>query len=156
MKLKYLNITFAIFMLAIAAVFFFYADTFSMLPGQTDIGPSAFPKVICILLAICAVIIIITEIIKKDGEKVRLFNWKIFAGIATAAAYYFLLKPVGFVLCSIVAVFVMELLMLNEPFKKAWPIVVSVAVIGPVMIQIIFGTLLKVPLPAGILNFIIG
>ena len=65
-----------------------------------------------------------------------------------------LFKKVGFVLCGIVAVFVMEVLLLNEPFKKAWPIVVSVAIIAPVVIQLVFGTFLKVPLPKGILAFL--
>ena len=53
-----------------------------------------------------------------------------------------------------VSIFVMEVLLLNEPFKKAWPLVTGVAVIAPIVIQLVFGVALKVPLPAGLLSFL--
>ena len=154
MKLKHLNIIFAGLLVALAGVFYRFADTFKMLPGQKDIGPKAFPRFVCICIVILAVLLIIDEIRKNDDKKIELFNIKFFIGLATAILFFLLFKKVGFVLCGIVAVFVMEVLLLNEPFKKAWPIVVSVAIIAPVVIQLVFGTFLKVPLPKGILAFL--
>lgn len=55
--------------LAVAAFFFFYADTFKMLPGQTEIGPGAFPKAVCVGLAVCGVLLIIQELRKGGSEK---------------------------------------------------------------------------------------
>ena len=125
MKLKHLNLIFAGVLIVLAGVFFKYADTFKMLPGQADIGP-----------------------------KVQLFNTKFLIGLATAVLYFLLFKKVGFVLCSMASIFIMEVLLLNEPFKKAWPLITSVAILAPIAIYLIFGVALKVPLPAGLLSFL--
>lgn len=154
MKLKHLNIIFAVLIIIFACVFFFYADTFKILPGQADIGPKAFPRFVSVCLAILSVLLIVSELKKNDDTVIQLFNLKFFIGLATAIVYVLLFKKVGFVLCSMVAIFIMEVLLLNEPFKKACPLLVAIAVIIPLMIQIVFGMFLKVPLPAGILSFI--
>ena len=103
---------------------------------------------------ILAILLIITELKKNDQTKVQLFNLKFLIGLVTAVLYFLLFKKVGFVLCSMVSIFVMEVLLLNEPFKKAWPLVTGVAVIAPIVIQLVFGVALKVPLPAGLLSFL--
>lgn len=139
--MKKLNIVFSVVLIAVAAFFFFYADTFKMLPGQTEIGPGAFPKAVCVGLAVCGVLLIIQEL--------RLFT-------AAAVAYFVLLKILGFVLDSIWVVFVMMALLLNEPFKKAWPLMLAVSILAPVVLYAIFGMFLKVPLPNGILSGLLG
>ena len=145
--MKKLNIVFSVVLIAVAAFFFFYADTFKTLPGQTEIGPGAFPKAVCIGLAVCGIVLIVQEIKKGDAEKADLFNKKLLIGIAAAVVYFFLLKILGFVLDSVWAVFVMMALLLNEPFKKAWPLMVAVSILAPVVLYAVFGMFLKVPLP---------
>lgn len=154
MKLKHLNLIFAGVLIVLAGVFFKYADTFKMLPGQADIGPKAFPRFVSAVIIILAILLIITELKKNDQTKVQLFNLKFLIGLVTAVLYFLLFKKVGFVLCSMVSIFVMEVLLLNEPFKKAWPLVTSVAILAPIAIYLIFGMALKVPLPAGLLSFL--
>ena len=154
MKLKHLNLIFSGVLIVLAGIFFFYADTFKMLPGQADIGPKAFPRFVSVVIVILAILLIITELKKNDQTKVQLFNLKFLIGLVTAVLYFLLFKKVGFVLCSMVSIFVMEVLLLNEPFKKAWPLVTGVAVIAPIVIQLVFGVALKVPLPAGLLSFL--
>lgn len=154
MKLKHLNLIFSGVLIVLAGIFFKYADTFKMLPGQADIGPKAFPRFVSVVIVILAILLIITELKKNDQTKVQLFNLKFLIGLVTAVLYFLLFKKVGFVLCSIVSIFVMEVLLLNEPFKKAWPLVTGVAVIAPIVIQLVFGVALKVPLPAGLLSFL--
>ena len=70
--MKKLNIVFSVVLIAVAAFFFFYADTFKMLPGQTEIGPGAFPKAVCVGLAVCGVLLIIQELRKGGSEKAEL------------------------------------------------------------------------------------
>ena len=154
MKLKHLNLIFSGVLIVLAGIFFKYADTFKMLPGQADIGPKAFPRFVSVVIVILAILLIITELKKNDQTKVQLFNLKFLIGLVTAVLYFLLFKKVGFVLCSMVSIFVMEVLLLNEPFKKAWPLVTGVAVIVPVVIYLVFGMALKVPLPAGLLSFL--
>ena len=154
MKLKHLTIIFAILLIIMSCVFYFYADTFKILPGQADIGPKAFPRFVSICLIILSVMLIISELRKNDDTVIQLFNLKFFIGLVTAVLYAVLFKKVGFVLCSMAAIFIMEVLLLNESFKKAWPILAAIALLVPIAIQLIFGSFLKVPLPAGILSFI--
>ena len=154
MKLKHLNLIFSGVLIVLAGIFFKYADTFKMLPGQADIGPKAFPRFVSVVIVILAILLIITELKKNDQTKVQLFNLKFLIGLVTAVLYFLLFKKVGFVLCSMVSIFVMEVLLLNEPFKKAWPLVTGVAVIAPIVIRLVFGVALKVPLPAGLLSFL--
>jgi|GEM_PF-492803 len=123
--MKKLNIVFSVVLIAVAAFFFFCADTFKMLPGQTEIGSGAFPKAVCVGLAVCGVLLIIQELRKGGSEKAELFSKKLLIGIAAAVAYFVLLKILGFVLDSIWVVFVMMALLLNEPFKKAWPLMLA-------------------------------
>ena len=149
--MKKLNIVFSVVLIAVAAFFFFYADTFKTLPGQTEIGPGAFPKTVCVGLAVCGIVLIVQEIKKGDAEKADLFNKKLLIGIAAAVVYFFLLKILGFVLDSVWAV-----LLLNEPFKKAWPLMVAVSILAPAVLYAIFGMFLKVPLPNGLLSGLLG
>lgn len=127
-----------------------------MLPGQTEIGSGAFPKAVCVGLAVCGVLLIIQELRKGGSEKAELFSKKLLIGIAAAVAYFVLLKILGFVLDSIWVVFVMMALLLNEPFKKAWPLMLAVSILAPVVLYAIFGMFLKVPLPNGILSGLLG
>lgn len=154
--MKKLNIVFSIILIAISTFFFFYANTFKTLPGQTEIGPGAFPKAVCLGLIVCGVLLIVQEIKKGAVEKADLFNKKILIGVAAAVIYFFLLNPLGFVLDSIWIVFLMMFLLLNEPFKKAWPLMVTTSILAPVVLYAIFGVFLKVPLPNGILSVFFG
>ena len=82
--MKKLNIVFSVVLIAVAAFFFFCADTFKMLPGQTEIGPGAFPKAVCVGLAVCGVLLIIQELREGGSEKAELFSKKLLIGIAAA------------------------------------------------------------------------
>ena len=154
--MKKLHIAFSVIMIGLAIFFFFYADTFRTLPGQTDIGPRAFPKVICVLLVICVIIMLVQELRKKEDEKPELFSVKWLIGVVTAFGFYFVLPHLGFVFSAMIAIIIMEILLLNEPFKQAARVAIPVAIIVPVVIQLVFGQLLKVPLPAGILSGLLG
>ena len=101
-------------------------------------------------------LLIIQELRKSGSEKAELFSKKLLIGIAAAVAYFVLLKILGFVLDSIWVVFVMMALLLNEPFKKAWPLMLAVSILAPVVLYAIFGMFLKVPLPNGILSGLLG
>ena len=128
--MKKLNIVFSVVLIAVAAFFFFCADTFKMLPGQTEIGSGAVPKAVCVGLAVCGVLLIIQELRKGGSEKAELFSKKLLIGIAAAVAYFVLLKILGFVL--------------------------AVSILAPVVLYAIFGMFLKVPLPNGILSGLLG
>lgn len=154
--MKKLHIVFGTILVFLSVFCFFYAATFKSMNGQMDIGPSAFPKFICVCLAICGILLIIREIKSNCQEKALLFNRKFIIGVAAIVIYFIILKPVGFIIASICIVFVETLILLNEPMKKAWPLVVGVSVGTPIILYLIFGVFLGVPLPHGVLAGILG
>ena len=115
-------------------------------------------KIHCSVLAEEAVAAAVKDYYDRNGIAYdpELFSKKLLIGIAAAVAYFVLLKILGFVLDSIWVVFVMMALLLNEPFKKAWPLMLAVSILAPVVLYAIFGMFLKVPLPNGILSGLLG
>ena len=107
-------------------------------------------------LAVSGVLLIIQELRKRGRQNAQLFSNNLLIRIADPVAYFVLLKILGFVLDSIWVVFVMMALLLNEPFKKAWPLMLAVSILAPVVLYAIFGMFLKVPLPNGILSGLLG
>lgn len=154
--MKKLHIVFGAVLVFLSVFCFFYADTFKSISGQTDIGPGAFPKFVCVCLILCGGALIVREIRNNSQERAELFNWKLVISAAAIIIYFFILEPVGFIISSMCIVFVETLILLNEPMKKAWPLVAGVSVGTPIVLYLIFGVFLKVPLPSGILTGILG
>jgi len=154
--MKRLHIVFGAILVLISVFCFIYAGTFKSISGQTDIGPGAFPRFICVCLMICGGALIVREMKNDSQEKAYLFNRKLAISVAAILVYFLVLKPVGFIVSGIGIVFVETLILLNEPMKKAWPLVLGVSVGTPVVLYLIFGIFLKVPLPHGILAGILG
>lgn len=152
--MKKLNLVFSVLLIVTSVFFFFYADSFRALSGEEEIGPGAFPKAVCIALCFCSILLIVKEVKRYDAEKAGLFNYRILVGFVVSIFYLFLLKPLGFLIDSFLIVIVMTLLLLTEPLKKAWPILISVSVLVPVALYIVFDLCLKVPLPAGVFSFL--
>lgn len=150
--MKKMNVVFGAILIAVATYFFYYAGSFQTMAGQKDIGPKAFPRGVCVGLIICGILLIITELRKKDDAKVQLFNLKFVIGIASILVYFLLFKKIGFLLDGVFIIAVMMLLLLNEPLKKAWPLIVGGSICVPLALYVIFGIFLKVPLPMGILS----
>lgn len=154
--MKKLNLVFSILLILVSTCFFCYADTFKTLPNQQDIGPAGFPKAVSVALILCGVVLFATEIRKGTAGKVRLFNVKLVVGLGAVLAFFLLLQPLGFVLDSVLITAVMMLLLLNEPIQKAWPLIAIISVAAPAALYFIFGMFLKVPLPLGILEPLLG
>jgi len=153
---KKLNLVFSVLLILVSVCFFFYSNTFKVLANQQDIGPSGFPKAVCVGLTLCGVLLFVTELHKGNDEPASLFNLHLLVGVAAILAFFFLLTPLGFILDGILICLVMMFLLLNEPIKKAWPIIVIVSVAAPLVLYFIFGKFLNVPLPMGILAPLLG
>ena len=153
--MKKLKLIFGAVVIAVSAFFFYYSGTFQRMPGQKDIGPGAFPRFVCGLLILSGILLILREIKQDNQETVYLFSLKFFMGLLSIFCYFLLLKGLGFILDSIWIVAVMMLMLLNEPFKKAWPLIAGVSVGVPTGLYMIFGVFLKVPIPNGLLSGIL-
>lgn len=141
-------------------------------PGQ-QVGPDVFPMVIGAGLVICGVLImlgvgrtfeeeeeIVTsasgEVAKADTlEPDRGFvagfmhnGWKVLVPPAALFFYYFASEKLGF---WITATLMTLALARSQGAKLKWAI--ALAVVAPIFVHLVFYKLLRVPLPAGLLNF---
>lgn len=133
----------------------------SYLKNPNVLHPSAWPKLIIILLLVCIAVNIYKIIKKNKGNpefnfssflknSAEFFKSKMFIGMLILGAAAFLLEPFGFVVTSAFILFCYGIL-LGE--KKIWRIaLVSVAV--ALLMHILFSGLLNVTLPRGEIPFL--
>ncbi len=128
--------------------------------GQQQIGPEVFPQMIAVGMMICAILLIIKGVKEKKttGEGwITLPEWAFeprllfgFLLILIALAFYILASEwLGFLITG----FVMLMVLFVYFQVKPWIAFVT-AVISVFVIHYLFYTVLKVPLPWGILESI--
>jgi putative tricarboxylic transport membrane protein len=140
-------------------------------PGQ-QVGPDVFPMVIGAGLVICGLLIMIGigrtfeeeeaivtsasgDVVKADElepdrglvENFVSGGWKVLIPPAALFFYYFASEKLGFWLTGTVMIFALAW---SQGAKLKWA--VALAVIAPMCVHLVFYKLLRVPLPAGILN----
>lgn len=118
------------------------------------LGPSFFPRILAVLMLVMSTTLIITALLGKSArtaEKLDIRDPGIQRSIITLAAtviYLLLLKPVGFIVDTIVyLIFLMYLLKLRNYLQM-----VLVAVGVSVAVYYVFRVALNITLPLGILG----
>ena len=142
-------------LLAFAIALLAYAATLPGMPGQ-NVGPAAFPSVIAVGLAGCAVLLIAGGIRRWRTERaVHLEPWARDAGslrnlalvVGLVLLYVFAGEAVGFV--PLAAVILLCLfLSAHVRLRTALPLAIGVAL----AVHYAFHHLLRVPLPWGVLQ----
>lgn len=139
-------------LLALALAVLWNIQGFPRIPGQ-NIGPGAFPGLLAILLAGCALALIVRGI-RHGAPHVNLGLWLRSAGhvgnfVLTIAALLFYIvaaDTLGFIVC---AVLIMLALFLKLGVKLA--LAVPIALMTALVIHLIFYKMLRVTLPWGVL-----
>jgi putative tricarboxylic transport membrane protein len=143
-----LLIVFAVAMMA-------YTVTFPRMPGQ-DYGPALFPQVIGTAMVLCGILLVIRGIRAWRAEPLIAFgDWArsprhVFNLLLVLAALLFYIlfsNDLGFVITAIII-----LLSLFLAFGVRAVVSVPLAVAVTLVIHYFFATLLRVPLPWGILT----
>jgi putative tricarboxylic transport membrane protein len=126
--------------------------------GQQQIGPEVFPQVIAVGMMVCALLLIIKGIKEKKatGEDwIELPEWAReprtlfgFLLVLIALAFYILTSEwLGFLITGFIMLMVMFLYFQVKPL-----VALITAIISVFVIHYLFYTVLKVPLPWGILE----
>lgn len=129
-------------------VIIFFVQSFSL---KQDAG--FFPRILSVCIGILNTIELLKilkgnqVVSKKKKEEVELK--KLYAILGVSTLYILGLKPLGFIVSSLVYLMIMMHL-LNVKSKK---VVVLASVATVLIIYVSFGVLLKVPMPKGILGF---
>lgn len=119
-----------------------------------------FPKIIIGIIALLGVIILIQKIIeiqknKKANVEKKSFRFfepgfdklKLFGSLALFIAYVACLKPLGFLLASIIFIFLFNVLFCATLKWKSLLVSMAVSVISSTTVWYVFGVVFKITLP---------
>ena len=141
-------------LLALALAILVTVQTFPKIPGQS-LGPSAFPGLLAVLLAGCALALIARGLRERDGGRwytpgrwlrssYHLTNFLLTVGVLL---FYILASDtLGFIICGIAILAAMFWKLKVRPV-----LIAPIAIITTLLIHAIFYKGLRVPLPWGVL-----
>jgi putative tricarboxylic transport membrane protein len=139
---------------ALAAAVFLYARTFPPMVGQ-NVGPNLFPQIIAVGLMICAICLVVRGASTLGRE--RLIEMPEWLG-ANRSTFGFVMIPVALLFYLAVSDYlgfivtaVLLLLALFLVFQVRMRTALIVAIAGSLVIHTVFYSVLKVPLPWGVL-----
>lgn len=139
----------------------FWLQTLKFTPKMPgDIGSAVFPRIVLACIVIMCVLKIVLATFNKDEtycahtQKKDSDFFRGFLSILLLAAYVFLFKSVGFLLTSIVYLFLQLLLLSNEHRRspKHIALYATIALLLPIIVQFFFVNVLRLMLPTGILT----
>jgi len=146
-------------LIVLAAVMIAMTSTFPAFPGQ-PYGPSLFPRVLGTLLIICGALLVWRGLAARRGGEgwVEMAGWtrepwrvvSFFLMLVSLLGYILVGETIGFIPVAVVILFVLFLWFGVRPLTA-----VITAVVGTFVIHWFFSTLLRVPLPRGVLDAIL-
>ena len=136
-------------LLALAVAYGFTASGFQAMIGD-PLGPSVFPLVLAVPMGVFSLYLML----RPDPEPAWPRGWPLFkqaAALAVFVAYAYLLEPLGFIVTSFLAVIALGCL-LGATLRQAATAGLGIAVV----LFVLFHYLLSLPLPTGVLSFLLG
>ena len=162
MKEKRTTILIGIFFLLISIVLFISATSIPV-PNALAIGGDFMPKVMAVLLIICAIGFVVVGIAQKPTQvpennpskkeqRMDAKRWSLFAiEFALLFIYLYLLIPVGFILMTSIYIFVQAWVITVKEERSLIKMAI-IAIIASVIIYFIFVKGFHLMLPAGLLG----
>lgn len=123
----------------------------------SDVGSGYVPKfiAICIIAAAGAKLMLSLRDKSASANKKEASDNDLPGGIGTIAlmfCYMMALEPVGFILSSMVYLFLQIMLMSNQDNRK--PVLfAAISIVLPIAVYALFNYVIKMPLPKGIFGF---
>ncbi|MGE4283317.1 MAG: tripartite tricarboxylate transporter TctB family protein [Clostridia bacterium] len=129
--------------------------------GITSLGAGFVPTLVSVVIVILSIIVIAGAVVslkieKKSGEqetkKPSVDVKGVIATIVLLAAYAILLKPVGFIIASIIYMFLQMYLLAPQITKKKLILYAVISIVTPFIVNYIFIKFFTLMLPSGILG----
>lgn len=121
---------------------------------KNDVGSGFFPKVISVAIIAFSLIRLVMTLLEPVGEK-KTSNSDMAGGwlsILLIGAYVVAFRPIGFIIDTIVYLF-LQMLVLTPKEKRNIPLLGVIAVVAPLCIYTLFVYAINTPLPKGIFGF---
>lgn len=144
-------------LIAAAAAVIAFTATFPVFPGQRY-GPDLFPLLISVGLIFCGALLVLRGMKARAAGEALVARpaWATPASLATMAltlavilAYVLFVEWIGFIPLTILAIGLLFLWLGVTP-----PVAVAMAVGAAFTVNWFFGSLMRVPLPRGLMNLI--
>jgi putative tricarboxylic transport membrane protein len=140
-------------LLAFAAALALWSQTFPPIPGQ-QYGAAVFPTLVAAGLAGCGMLMMASGI-RQGGPVLAWADWarerhgarNVVVTVAAVLFYILASDALGFIL-TMAPILLVMLRLLGVP----WLAAIALAIIVTLLIQYLFGSLLYVPLPWGVLS----
>lgn len=121
---------------------------------KNDVGSGFFPKVVAVAIIGVSVIRLVMTLREPAGERKKSDSdlkggW---LTIVLIAVYVMAFQPVGFIISTMVYLF-LQILVLVPKEKRSWPLTVIISVAAPIAIYALFTYAISSPLPKGIWGF---
>lgn len=135
---------------------FMFIQSMAIVPMMgKDVGSGFVPKIVAIaIVAIALLKLVLTLSSKKEGVSVK--SDEDAAGglltIAALAAYVLLFQSLGFLLSTMLYLFV-QITILSNKDNRNFILFGIISVVAPIAVYILFVYVIKMPLPAGLLSF---
>lgn len=154
---KYGDLLVGAVFLVIAIVFYAMASALPASMITEGVGSDFLPKILAIGTGILAVLQCIKGVrtmrsdITVEEEEFKPEYWRVLSTIVAFGIYVFVLNTVGFLISSIVYLFV-QMLILAPKEKRNIPLLLVITVVFNVAVYFLFRNGLNVMLPAGFLG----
>ena len=154
---KIRDIICSVIMLAFGTMMIVVAKDIPNKLGDKDVGSGYVPTFIGICILIVAVSKLVLAITNKKPSANQKIKWTSdslggFGTIALMAVYMLTFEKVGFIIASVVYLFV-QMMILSDKTNRKPVLFAIIAVALPVAVEALFVYAIKMPLPVGILGF---
>lgn len=146
-------------MIAVAAFVIAMTMTFPAFPGQ-NYGPAVFPRLLASLMILCGLVLVVRGygewwagsplFVRPDWARSASGVVSVLLILGAALAYILIVDRVGFVPLTIVLLLVLFLW-----FRVRLPVAVVTAVAAAFAVNWFFATMMRVPLPRGLMDLIL-
>ena len=121
---------------------------------ENDLGSGFFPMVVGIAMCGLSVLRLVLALREKEKEAKK-SNDDLMGGLGTLiliGAYCIAFNPVGFIISTIVYLF-LQILLLTPKAKRNWLVISIISVVTPFAFYALFVYLINTPLPRGLFGF---
>ena len=137
-------------------------NLFTIAGRMGDPGPSLIPRIISTLVISLSIILLLNTVIaviragrsaaaqaEADAQKSTVDNKAILLTFCLFIYYFFALRPLGYITCSIIYLFLQMLVLADKPSKKQLALFAFLSAVVPVLINNLFVNFFYLFLPRG-------